>query len=92
MPTSTRPPTVPAVGHWQALGDIAETLEAMANGTANAKIYLSAIDPGVGKSMTTVHFARALVSSSAHRDVGMLICVGRLNEATAIARCTEYPA
>ena len=35
----------PSHGHWQALGDIAETLEAMANGTADAKIYLSAIDP-----------------------------------------------
>jgi hypothetical protein len=75
----------PSLGHWQALDDVAGTMEAMANGTADAKIYVSDIDPGVGKSMTTVHFARALVSSSAHRDVGMLICVGRLNEATAIA-------
>jgi hypothetical protein len=82
----------PSPGHWEALADVARTLEAMANGTASPSVYLSAIDPGVGKSQTLVHFARALVASPEHAHIGMVICVGRLLEAQAIAEALEIPA
>ena len=50
-----------------------------------SKVYVSSLDPGVGKTQSVVHFARALVASPAHRDVGMLILVGRVQEAEALA-------
>jgi hypothetical protein len=76
----------PSPEHWAGLSDEASTLEAMANGHAQAgKVYLPAIDPGVGKTQTDVHFARALIKSDAHRQAGMLICVGRIAEAKQLA-------
>ena len=75
----------PSPEHWLALEDIARTMEAMAEGTCPRQVFLSAIDPGVGKSQTVIHFARALLSSAEHRNVGMIICVGRINEAVSLA-------
>jgi hypothetical protein len=82
----------PSPDHWEALADVARTLEAMADGTASPNVYLSAIDPGVGKTQTLIHFARTLVASPEHAHVGMVICVGRLTEAQAIAEALEIPA
>ena len=82
----------PSPDHWEALADVACTLEAMATGTASPSVYLSAIDPGVGKTQTLVHFSRALVASPAHAHVGVVICVGRLSEAQAIAQALDIPA
>jgi len=76
----------PSGDHWNALGDIATTLEAMADGTCEPRVFLSAIDPGVGKSQTTLHFARALLASQDHRGIGMIVCVGRIAEAEAMAQ------
>jgi hypothetical protein len=75
----------PSVPHWAALKDIAETLESMAEERADAVVYLSAIDPGVGKTQAVAHFARALVADPARCDVGMIVCVGRIAEAKAFA-------
>lgn len=70
----------PSPAQWEALADLAATLEAMANGTAEPRFYLSSLDPGVGKSQTLVHFADALLASREHEDVGVLLCVSRLSE------------
>jgi len=60
--------------------DLTRTLEAMAEGEAPAKFFLSSLDPGVGKTQTITHFVDALLSSPIHADVGVLICVARLSE------------
>lgn len=75
----------PSADHWEALGDVARTLETMADGTCPPKILLSSIDPGGGKTQTVVHFAQALVASPRHQDAGMIVCVGRIAEAEALA-------
>ena len=75
----------PSIGHWAALRDIARTLEAMADGACESKVFLSSVDPGVGKTQTVLHFARALIASPMHRSVGMIVCVGRISEAVAFA-------
>jgi hypothetical protein len=75
--------------HIKALRAIPDTLSAMAEGKAANRVYLSALDPGVGKSQATAHFARALVHSPDHREVGMLIMVGRIDEASGIARTLQ---
>ncbi|WP_146207503.1 hypothetical protein [Azospirillum sp. TSH20] len=75
-----------SVGHspsrsmWEALSDQAKAMEAMAAGTALPSLYLSSLDPGVGKTQTLYAFVRNLVRSPAHAGVGVLICLGRLEE------------
>ena len=81
----------PSAEHMDALSDIARTLGDMADGCCDEAVYLSAVDCGVGKSQTVAHFARALVVSPAHKDVGMVICVGRLDEVEAMVAELALP-
>ena len=74
----------PDTSHLTALLHILETMEAMANGTAKPSIFLASLDPGIGKSSSVVEFSKALTASAAHRSIGMLVCVGRLDEARAL--------
>ncbi|WP_428377969.1 hypothetical protein [Lichenicoccus sp.] len=74
----------PGPDHRAALLHILETFEAMADGTAAAKVFLASLDPGIGKSSSVVAFSKALAESAEHRNVGMLVCVGRLDEARAL--------
>jgi hypothetical protein len=81
----------PSDAHWAALEDIAKTLEAMANGCCPPKVWLSSCDPGAGKSETVIHFAQALVRNEARREVGMAICVGRIEEAKTLVAKLDLP-
>jgi hypothetical protein len=69
----------PSEQMWIALRALAATLEKMAEGKCEPQLFLSSLDPGVGKSQCIVHFVKALMRSEAHKDVGVLVCVGRLN-------------
>ncbi|MGE4480573.1 hypothetical protein [Acidocella sp.] len=60
-------------------------MEDMARGRAAAKVFLSSLDPGVGKTQAVIHFARALVAAQDCREVGMMILVGRVHEAEELA-------
>jgi hypothetical protein len=71
---------------WTALQDVSDTLESMAEGTAAPLVYLSSLDPGVGKTTTVIHFIRVLLASPEHSDVAVLVCVGRLDQIDAIVR------
>jgi hypothetical protein len=55
----------------------------MAEGGCTPVYYLSSLDPGVGKTQAVVHFLRALVASSEHQHLGILIGVARLDEVRA---------
>jgi hypothetical protein len=70
----------PSDDQWSALVHLAETLEAMARGEAAPKVYLSSLDPGVGKSRTVATFIDTLLESTEHQHVGVLLCVYRLTE------------
>lgn len=70
----------PSPSMWEALSDQVGAMEAMANGTALPSLYLSSLDPGVGKTQALYAFVRNLVRSPAHTGVGVLICLGRLEE------------
>jgi hypothetical protein len=63
-----------------ALTSVAATLEAMADGGCSRQVYLSSLDPGVGKTQTISHFIRSLLESDSHGDVGVVLCVSRLDE------------
>ena len=74
----------PDASHLAALLRILETMEQMADGTAQPSIFLASLDPGTGKSSSVVEFGKALTASAEHRNVGMLVCVGRLAEVRAL--------
>lgn len=78
--SSRNPGFRPSTAQWLGLRDLASRLEALANGTAEPLTYLSCLDPGVGKTQTVIRFTKALLRSPEHRDVAVLICVGRLEE------------
>lgn len=56
------------------------TLTAIASQQAENAIYLSSLDPGVGKTTAVMNFAHELTMSRDFEEVGMLICLPRLNE------------
>jgi hypothetical protein len=70
----------PSEEMWKALAELASVLEAMAEGRCPPKLFLSSLDPGVGKTQTVTHFLKALIPSIEHLDTGVLICVSRLDE------------
>lgn len=63
-----------------ALTEVATTLEAMAEGVCPPHIHLSSLDPGVGKTTTLIEFIKQVVASPQHCDVGVLVCLSRLDE------------
>lgn len=65
----------PSDAMWEAIEDVAETIEKMAKGTASKVFYVSSLDPGVGKTQTIIHATKNIPS-----NVGVLICVARLEE------------
>jgi hypothetical protein len=74
----------PSEEMWTALGAVAHTLEGMADRTAQPMIYLSSLDPGVGKTATYVHFLRELIASPDHDHVGALVCISRREQIAAV--------
>ncbi len=65
---------------YQALEHIALTLEAMANGKADRKIYLSSLAPGIGKTQTICFFLKLLLKDEQYRDQGILIGLSSYDE------------
>ena len=57
----------------------------MAEGTCPPSIYVSSLDPGVGKTTTLIAFIKQVVEQG-RGDVGVLVCLSRLDE---ISRLVE---
>lgn len=74
----------PSPEMWVGLRAVADTMEAMAEGKCPPAIYLSSLDPGVGKTTTVVCFLRTLLASKGHQDVAALVCVRRKDLIEAI--------
>lgn len=70
----------PSKKMYEALEHIATTLEAMANGKAKDKIYLSSLAPGIGKTQTICFFLNLLLKNESYRDQGILIGLSTYNE------------
>jgi hypothetical protein len=62
---------------WTALQAVADALEAMVEGTCSPSLYVSSLDPGVGKTTAIILFVQALLASPAHRQTAVLICLKR---------------
>lgn len=81
----------PSPAQWDALADLAATLNAMADGKAEPRFYLSSLDPGVGKTQTLIHFVDALLSLPVYEHVGVLICASRLSEVERMVQDIGLP-
>jgi len=62
---------------WIGIKAIIETMEAMAEDRCEPLLYVSSLDPGVGKTSAVVHFIRALLASPHHEDASVLVCLKR---------------
>ena len=69
-----------------AIRDLLAHLDQVANDQLDRALYVSAIPAGTGKSQSLAAFARALMDSPDHDDVGMVIFVNRIEEAQEMAR------
>jgi hypothetical protein len=76
----------PTPAMWDALQAVADTLDQMANKTAAPLVYVSSLDPGVGKTTTVIHFLRVLLTSDAHQGVSALVCVSRRDQIRTITQ------
>lgn len=67
-----------------ALQAAVTTMEAMAEGRCQSAIYLSGLDPGVGKTSALIVFLKTLIKSERHSDVGALVCLQRLEQIRSV--------
>lgn len=76
----------PSKDQWAAIEALLGTFDTIASGTAAPAIYLSSLDPGVGKTSAVIAYLRRLMQAPGHQNVGILLCLSRLDE---IRRLTE---
>ena len=81
----------PSPAMWEALTAVAETMEAMADGRCLQKLYLSSLDPGVGKTSVLIQFLKSLLRSEDHEDVAALVCIQRLDQIEAVVAAAGLP-
>lgn len=74
-----------------ALRAVLEIFEHMVEGTCPESIFLSSLDPGVGKTQTVLSFIEALRASPMlhHKFVSMMICVSRLEEIQSVVQSLD---
>lgn len=73
----------PSPQMWSAIKDIARTIGEIISDQSQLTptFYVSALDPGVGKTQTIVHAIRNLP-----KDVGVIICLSRINEVNTLVK------
>src|ERR1700760_1128386 len=81
----------PGAEHWDSLRAILATIQRMADGTCNERVYLASLDCGTGKSQATAHATKTLVEDPAYRQVGVVVCVGRLSEVEPLVDAMALP-
>lgn len=75
-----------------ALWEVSRTIFDMALGITregNSDIYLSSLDPGIGKTQIVTHSIRTLLDEEDLSDVGVMVCVSRLDEIKAYVEAME---
>lgn len=67
-----------------SLEEAVKVMVAMADMNAYPIASLSSLDPGIGKTTSYVHFIRNIVKMEEYEDVGILICLPRLEEVSRL--------
>lgn len=73
----------PAKDQWSSLEAAIGCLDRLAKGNSAKRIFLTAADPGTGKTSALRAFLRALSESRKHKKVGVLICINSYREIEA---------
>lgn len=66
--------------HHDALHSVIQTMADMAEGSEERRVYVSSLDPGMGKTTSLIVFLRQLMRSHIHHDVAVLVCLSRKAE------------
>lgn len=82
----------PSDDMWDALADVALIMEQMAKGSCDSEYYLSSLDPGVGKTRIVIEFINTLIADKSYKDVGVIICVSRLDEIAGLVDSIGLPS
>ncbi|TCP19771.1 DEAD/DEAH box helicase family protein, partial [Rhodovulum adriaticum] len=72
--------------HHDALQSVIQTMTDMAEGAAERRVYVSSLDPGMGKTTSLIIFLRQLMGSQDHGDVAVLVCLSRKAEIERIVQ------
>lgn len=76
----------PTEDQWTALAALLDTFDAIVMGRdPTPSLYVSALDPGVGKTSALLAYLTALLRSPQHSGVGVLVCLSRLTEIKRLA-------
>jgi hypothetical protein len=78
-------PHRPSQEQWEAIRDLLGHLQRAADHDLDRAVYLSPIPAGTGKSTALAIFAKTLMDNPAYGDVGMVIFVNRIAEASDMA-------
>lgn len=78
----------PSHNHLDALHSVIQTMADMAEGTAERRVYVSSLDPGMGKTTSLIVFLQQLMRSHRHHDAAVLVCLSRKAEIERIVEDT----
>jgi len=72
----------PSDAQWAALNDLINCLDRIVHGTAEQKVYLSSLDPGIGKTTVLIKYIDTLLAQQhePYRDCGVLIAMNTKEE------------
>ncbi|KIC14077.1 hypothetical protein RA21_20660, partial [Leisingera sp. ANG-DT] len=72
--------------HHEALQSVVQTMVNMAEGSAERCVYVSSLDPGMGKTTSLIGFLRQLMLSPRPHDAAVLVCLSRKAEIERIVK------
>jgi hypothetical protein len=81
----------PSQPRLEALQDLLEHFDGMAQGTLQPAYYVASLDPRTGKTLAISAYLKALLKSSEHSSVGVLIGFQRLTEIKDFVSSSSLP-
>jgi hypothetical protein len=81
----------PSLPQLEALQDLLEKLDEMAQGSLEPAYFVSSLDPGMGKTLAVSAFLKALLASPEHSSVGVLIGLQRKSEIKDLVSACSLP-
>jgi hypothetical protein len=83
----------PSSEQWSALSSLIDCMERITTGRTDRKVFLSSLDPGIGKTSALQAFVRSTLRDPAFSKTGILICINNYREIEAFASALieEFP-
>ncbi|MGE8940656.1 hypothetical protein ACO2I3_01955 [Leptospira interrogans] len=83
----------PSGEQWEALKDLVRTIENLSLGKTERKLFLSALDPGIGKTTSLIAFLDTLLMfpHEPHSAVGVLVCISTKQEIETLVEEAAIP-